>query len=441
MFDYRGRVVTIGFIAALALAIPHDAATQEGPSARQQILYSFRGRSDGANPLGRLIVDARGALFGATVYCGRGWRDSCPGSGGPAGLGIVFKLTPTSSGYAESVLYRFTGRRDGANPSVGLVADSSGALYGTTVFGGGFGPSGGSGTAFKLIPTGSAYAESVIHRFEGESDGARPAAALIIDRAGALYGTTWLGGSLTCTIFNFRGCGTVFKLTPSGSRYASNILYRFTGGSDGIGPFGRLIADRSGALYGTTNYGGGSACDGGCGTVFKLTPRGSGYGESILYRFQGGTDGAHPVAGLVFDKSGALYGTTESGGSSACGVYGCGTVFKLAPGLIGGYGERILYRFQGGSDGYYPEAELIADETGALYGTTIFGGSSSLSGTVFKLTPAGSAYAETVVYRFKGLQDGAFPESGLIARGRALYGTTSSGGRSCQCGTVFKLTL
>jgi uncharacterized repeat protein (TIGR03803 family) len=438
MRNHRRHFFPAVLLVPLALLLLTGGATQEPSSMQEQVLYGFRGYHDGANPYGGVIAGPGGTLYGTTEFCGAGWRNNCPSAGGSAGLGIVFTLKPAGSGYAENILYRFEGGRDGAYPTAGLLLDARGALYGTTSSGG---DKLGHGTVFKLMPEGSAYGERVIHRFEGGTDGAYPNAALIAGDDGSLYGTTSSGGSLTCATFFGRGCGTVFKFTRSRARYKESVLYRFQGGSDGVGPFAGLVADSTGALYGTTVYGGGSACNSGCGTVFKLTPTRSGYEESVLYRFQGGSDGAGPESGLLADASGALYGTTRNGGNPSLDG---GTVFKLTP-AGSGYIESILYRFLGGNDGYGPAAGLIADATGALYGTTTAGGNPSVSaGTVFKLTPTGSGYAETILYRFAwfhGVNDGAEPTGTLIARGRALYGTTVYGGGQPDCGAVFKVTL
>ena len=287
----------------------------------------------------------------------------------------------------ETVLYSFLGGSDGSYPPAGLIADKEGALYGTTEVGG----SGNNGTVFKLTPPTkgqTAWKETVLYRFCSQpscSDGSQPRfAGLIADKEGALY-TTEVGGI---------GQGTVFKLTRARDQttgkttWTESVLYRFQGGSDGAYPGAGLIADREGALYGTTERGGGGS--GSNGTVFKLTPARdqttgkTTWTESVLYGFQGGSDGAIPFAGLIADKEGALYGTTTGGGSG-----NNGTVFKLTPARDQTTGkttwtESVLYRFRGGSDGFQPFAGLIADREGALYGTTTGGGSGN-NGTVFKL--------------------------------------------------------
>jgi uncharacterized repeat protein (TIGR03803 family) len=343
------------------------------------------------------------------------------------------------------------GKADGALPLAGLIEDKSGALYGTTAGGGSYRASSGCigfaisgcGTVFKLTPSGSSYAESILYKFRGvgSGDGLWPYAGLTADTAGDLYGTTYVGGA---TLGYAQGPGgTVFKLTPSSKRtsYKEALLFTFQYSPsgpplypDGLFPSAGLLPDDSGAFYGTASIGG--PCPAqvqpfGCGVAFKLTPSGSGYAFSLLYAFQGGSDGAVPVAGLIEDRNGALYGTTEYGG-----VENDGTVFKLTPTGSGGYTESTLYAFAGGNDGALPVAGLIA-ERGALYGTTSSGGNAN-QGTIFKLTPAASGYTETVSYAFQGGVDGGEPFAGLVSGKGGIYGTTMIGGAS-GLGTVFAL--
>lgn len=349
------------------------------------------------------------------------------------------------------------GRHRGYSPRAGLIADSTGTLYGTAARGGGSWPF-GHGVAFKLTPNGPGYTESVIHVFGGyrAHDGALPYAALMRDAAGSLYGTTYAGGRRVCPDLRpspaLTTCGTVFKLSPAGSGYVETILHEFRGGKDGANPTTSLIADAGGALYGTTEEGGGVGCYNrrGCGTAFKLTPSGSGYRESVLYRFQSFKDGFAPSA-LIIDAGGALYGTTYTGGPADQG-----TVFKLTP-STSGYTKTVLYAFRGalvpnnpqpgsfaGRDGAYPDAALIAGRDGTLYGTTIFGGGAPGCklvgcGTVFALMPSGNGYAERVLYAFSGVNgDGFFPSAPVAAApDGTLYGTTYGGGS--DSGTVFAL--
>ncbi|HEX4158884.1 MAG TPA: choice-of-anchor tandem repeat GloVer-containing protein [Rhizomicrobium sp.] len=282
----------------------------------------------------------------------------------------------------------------------------------------------GTMLAAVVLPA-TAHAFGVLHVFRGGSDGEYPSSGVIEDAAGNLYGMTGHGGG-GCYGY---GCGIVFRLAPDGKE---SVVYVFDGGSDGYIPSGGLIADAAGNLYGTTEYGGGQGCSGGygCGTVFRLAPNGS---EIVLYAFAGTKDGAQPVAGLIEDAAGNLFGTTLAGGGNGCQENGdgCGTVFEIAPDAT----ETLLYKFTGGNDGGNPLGSLIADSSGNLYGTTYEGGSYGY-GAVFKLAPGG---AETVLHAFASGRDGANPGCGLI-RDKAgnLYGTTFDGGPHNR-GTVFRL--
>jgi uncharacterized repeat protein (TIGR03803 family) len=258
----------------------------------ESVLYSFAGGSDGSYPDGNVVADKHGNLYG-TTYSGGG--RGCGGNG------------------TETVLHAFAGGRDGAIPLSSPV-ESQGKYYGTTTQGGTrkCGPY-NCGTVFEIAANGN---ERVVHRFLGGADGAYPGSDLIADSAGNLYGTTVLGGSGGC---DGSGCGTVFKLAPDGSE---TVLHAFVGGSDGSGPTSPLVEDASGNLYGTTAIGGGSSCQGyGCGTVFRIGTNGN---EKVLYSFSGTSDGNWPWGNLIIDKAGNLYGTTDVGGS------GSGVVFELA---------------------------------------------------------------------------------------------------------------
>jgi uncharacterized repeat protein (TIGR03803 family) len=325
------------------------------------VLHTFTSTSsDGAVPVAGVIMDKFGNLYGTTREGGTG---TFPNSG------TVFKLDPSGN---ESVLHSFHGAPDGAQPFAGLIMDTAGNLYGTTLSGGTgtiLDCGDGCGTVFKLDLSGT---ETVLYSFKGSPDGSNPNAGLIMDAAGNLYGTTSTGGG-ACSP---SGCGTVFKLDPSGTE---SVLYSFQDSPDGALPFAGLIMDAAGNLYGTTDSGGDqcSVLNFGCGTVFKLDASGS---ESLLYSFQGPFDGAGPYAGLIMDTASNLYGTTVAGGSG-----GGGTVFKLAP----SGNESVHHSFSWAPDGALPFAGLIMDAAGNLYGTAAEGGSSAgnCCGTVFKLAP------------------------------------------------------
>jgi uncharacterized repeat protein (TIGR03803 family) len=332
--------------------------------------------------------------------------------------GTIFKLTKDRK---ESVLYAFKGGSDGSGPFGTLMMDSAGNIYGTTLDGGsGAGCDNGSngcGTVFKLAPDGT---ETALYAFQGGADGYFPESNVVMDSNGNLFGSTGGGG-----IFNANcgdGCGTIFEVQANGTKTA---LYQFQGGSDGAGPFGPLIADSAGNLYGTT--GGGGGCD--CGTVFEITPSGH---ETILYVFQGGADGFEPLGGVISDGTGNFYGTTISGGARAHGV-----VFKVP---AGGGSESVLYNFASSSDGADPRAGVIMDASGNLYGTTWAGGGRGCEewngcGTVFKLAPDGT---ETVLARLKGKHGEAPVAPLLLGKQGELLGTTSAGGTD-KDGVIFEV--
>ncbi len=344
-------------------------------SGTETVLHSFL-RGAGTSPEGSLIWDAKGNLYGTTL--GNGYV----GLLGQHFFGTVFELEPHSFKF----LYRFleTDQENGAQPTPGLVRDAQGNLYGTTQYGGAHGcvTGYGCGTVFKVTPD---KTETVLHSFSGGTDGEQPHGGLLADSQGNLYGTTEFGGTGTgCE--ESSGCGTVFKVTPSG---AETVLHSFAGGDDGARPLAGLAIDSQGNLYGTTAFGGtGCGGDTGCGTVFKITPSGT---ETVLYNFAGGTDADGPWASLVLDGQGNLYGTSYyGGGASGCsGGSGCGTVFKVT---LGGT-ETVLYRFTGGTDGARPYGGLVMDAQGNLYGTTYEGGVGDCydglpgCGVVFKVTP------------------------------------------------------
>lgn len=418
------------------------------PLGTEAILYRFKGMPDGQNPYAGLLAGKNSQFFGTT---------NGGGTVGPSGFddGTVFEV---SSKGKERVLYSFQGGTDGAGNEAGLIAGKNGVLYGATQAGGGgtdCGMTYGCGTVYELAPKGSGYAEKVLHAFAGGRDGAVPLGDLLLGANGVLYGTTTGGGgSKACTVpSGLSGCGTVFSLTPSGSKWTEKILHAFKGDKDGSSPRDSLIAGSSGTLYGTTEFGGGtSGCPKSpyssttCGTVFSLTLAGK---ETILYRFKGGTDGDDPRAALLAGKNGTFFGLTLYGGSSSiCGANGCGTAYELtAKGKT--YTEKILYTFGGSSqDGARPldPDGLAADGSGNLYGSTSQSISSTGAGTIFELAPSGNGYKETVLYAFTlGTSDGEEPFGSVVISKGDIYGTTYVGGGNCgtsseSCGTVYKVT-
>jgi len=415
------------------------------------ILYNFGALPDAQYPYAGLLAGKKGEYYGTTLGGGSGPSD---------GDGTVYEITAAGK---EKVLYSFQYGNDGAESDSPLIADKSGALYGVTIFGGGSSAcNSGCGTVFKLSPGKSGWSESVLYAFQGgANDGAWPYGGLVMNKSGAILGTTARGGGSTfCGGSN--GCGVVFELTPSGTTYTEKVVHAFKSGPpDGLAPFDALVADSKGNLYGTTFYGGLATGDckkspsgiPGCGTVFKLTPSGSTYTESVLYRFKGGIDGRYPRASLLPGAKGVLYGLTEQGGAKK--GTGNGTSFELTP-KGSSYTEKVIYSFQGGSDGSDPDDNpgLTADTSGAIYGTTTDGGGASACsggcGTIFKLTPSGSSFTESVLYAFQGGTDGVSPYGGVVIDGKAkLLGPTFFGGSgSCQlssksplgCGTIFSVT-
>lgn len=401
----------------LVIAVIVLSTLRASAAAEYRTLHRFTfGGKDGNYPRAGLVLDSAGNLYGTTAY------------GGAHGSGCVFKLTPSASGkWTESRLYNFTGRQDGGNPFAGLVFDRAGNLYGTTSGGGA-----GFGVVFEITPTSDGiWKEKVLHSFTG-GDGSSPVDGLIFDGAGNLYGTTSAGGG-NCG----DGCGVVFELTQNADgSWSESVLYSFTYGNNGCLPRGGLISDPAGNLYGTT-----WAC--GVydeGTVFELTPSAGGsWTEAVLYAFE--SVGEAPVAGLIFDAEGNLYGTTPL----LIGDSGFGTAFELVPHSDGTWTESTLYRFcqlEGCPDGANPAAGLTFDQAGNLYGTTLSGGydDTNCCGVVFKLTPtSGGGWKETVVHVFAD-HPGAFPYAGLILDSAGnLYGTTSGDGRT-TFGSVFEIT-
>ncbi len=263
------------------------------------VVYDFNGVTDAYSPgYGDLVFDQQGNIFGTTVQ------------GDSSAVGVVYELTPQGSGWTESFLHEFfSGTGDGYAPYSGVVFDNAGNLYGTTTSGG----SGGFGTVFQLTRSGSGWTETILHNFQIDTEGCCAYGGLIFDQAGNLYGATSGNGP--------DGSGTVFELTPSHGDWTFTVLYNFTG-IDICGPWGALVMDAGGNLYGTRLCGGAN----GGGSVFKLTPSSPYWTYSSLHDFTGGSDGGNPYGNVIFDTAGNLYGTTSSGGSRDGGV-----VWKITP--------------------------------------------------------------------------------------------------------------
>jgi uncharacterized repeat protein (TIGR03803 family) len=376
-------------------------------------LYNFTGNADGSDPATPLTFDGSGNAYGTTA------------SGGAHDFGTVFQLSVSGQ---ETVIYSFTGGGDGLDPHGGVTIDGSGNLYGTTVAGGfgGLCAGDGCGVIFELTPSDGIWTETTLYNFKGLNDGFGPGGGLVLDGAGNLYGTAPDGGA--------RSSGVVFELSPGAHGWHYKVIHQFTGGKDGaIGSLGNLLLDVAGNLYGTTELGGVN----GAGGVYELSPTTRGpWKTTVLYDFKGIPDAANPYGGLIFDKAGILYGTTYFGGTA-----GMGTVFQLTPGPNGTWQENVPYSFQGGTDGSFPTATPIFSAAGNLYGTTSTGGRPSCDcGTVFKLTLTGGSWNEKIVHFFGKGRDGYSPNYGLtLDPAGSLFGTTPFGGTGGQ-GTVFEIT-
>jgi uncharacterized repeat protein (TIGR03803 family) len=337
--------------------------------------------------------------------------------GGANGEGTVFELAESNGAWTETILYSFLGGNDGASPAAAVVMDASGNLYGTTRLGG----AENAGTAFELKPVNGSWQESVIWTFTGGDDGGSPQASLTPLAGGELIGTTPQGGT--------KDSGTVFALKQVNGQWKEQVLYNFLGGSsDGAYPYSTLILDKSGNIYGTCESGGPNQE----GSVFELTRSGSAWSEQTLYFFTGNLDGGTLDGGVIFDKFGNLYGTTVSGGT-----YNSGTVFELSLSL-GSWKETVLYNFSGGTDGGFPSAAPIIDKNGNLFGTTFNGGTNGY-GTVFQLTPSAGPWTETVLYSFTGGDEGAFPLSSTLVYKGQIVGTATEGGTTFT-GVAFSVT-
>jgi uncharacterized repeat protein (TIGR03803 family) len=410
----RRVIVTLALALAFLLS---TALIQPAQAQTYTVLYTFQGGTDGAYPSAGLILDEAGNIYSTT---GENAQAGCTSY-----CGDVFKVDSKGN---ETTLHTFVGGNDGSAPSSGVVRDSAGNLYGTTLNGGK--GSGSLGIVYKLDP---AAKETIPHYFpKNPKDGIGPD-GVVLDSEGNLYGTTIEGPGKGCGF----GCGIIFKLTPAGKE---TITTRFN--EQGYWEAGYLVRDAAGNEYGVVGIGGGTGCGGiGCGAVFKVDNAGK---VSIVYAFKGGSDGLEPNGPVAIDKAGNLYGITWEGGDTvACPPSGCGTIYKID--TTGK--ETVLHKFSL-RDGFLPYGGLVLDSKGNLFGTTAAGGANCLPGgcgTVYKLAKTGK---ETVLYSFKGETDGDEPFAGLVQdEAGNLYGTTISGGYiggnglcfPSGCGVVFKL--
>jgi len=400
----RKANITLLLVAIALLALPFFAA-QSAHAQTYTVLHNFRGSAlDGASPQGQLLVGSNQDFYGVTAL------------GGTHGYGTVFQMTTAGQ---ETVLHSFA-YFNGYSPTGGLVQDAEGNLYGTTV-GGGYGGgynNGYWGTLFEL--TGSK--ETLLHQFGTGNDAWYPN-GVIADAQGNFYGAANSGGVY--------GYGMIFQFMPhclGATSSCENTLYNFTGGTDGGSPPGGLAWGADGKLYGVTQSGGAT----GYGTVFKVDTSGN---LTTLYSFRGPSDGFYPNQGpLAFDTNGNIYGSTlYGGGSTACGSRGCGTVFRLSTSGV----KTIRYAFEGGTSGGFPQAGVVLDAEGNLYGTASqFGDPTCSCGVLFEVSQSGQ---KSVLHTWTG-SDGANPIAGLLISNGALYGVASAGGTSAS-GVLFELTL
>lgn len=409
ILDWEGacgmnRRLSLACLLAVVLVLVSGLVAQT-----EQTLYSFTGGADGDNPLSSLVMDASGNLYGTTFV------------GGLINAGVVYELSPDGNGWTQTVVHTFTGEADGANPYYAdVILDRNGNLYGTTVNGG----TSNLGVVFELSPDGNGgWTETVLHSFSGGVDGANPYSGLVLDPYGNLYGTTYSGGGYDVgTVFQlkrgtgghwtenviytfdiktgsgpvgglvFDSKGDLFGTTQSGgasqvgvvymlqyvgkNKWAPRVIHNFTGGADGGYPYAeRLIFDKAGNLYGTTEGGGVNNW----GVAFKLFQSSTGWKEQVLYRFNGAVE-SNPFSGVVMDGVGNLYGTCANGNMTTT----VGSIYKLTPSSGGKYTESDLYLFTG-KDGGFPQSGLLRDKAGNLYGTTLQGGESN-RGVVFELS-------------------------------------------------------
>jgi uncharacterized repeat protein (TIGR03803 family) len=397
------------------------------PTSTERIIHEFTGGNDGGYPVSDLTLDAEGNLYGTTA------------GGGIYGWGTVFELKRTTDGWKEEVLYNFAGKSsDGGDPEAGVIFDNAGNLYGVTD-----GQFEGNLTAnvFKLTPNSGGWTESVLYSFNVAPFG--PQNDLVLDAQGNLFGTLSAGGIATgCSVY---GCGTVFELMPqSNGSWKETTIYEFPGAPDGAIPSSGVVLDSQRNVWGMTEAGGRGKCEyvpkvAGCGIVYELTPNSDGsWKEAVIYDFaRGGGFAVNPSSGLILDGASHLLATTIAGGD------GPGTVLELTQSQKG-WQQDVLYRFYGDPDGDTPVGRLGINSDGALFGVTFRGGKNA--GTVFELQRSQTnGWKERVLHSFVGGIDGASPQAGLVFDSQGhLYGTTGSGGGGTVCtggcGTVYEIT-
>lgn len=408
------RRARIAFIVCVLVAGFNLVALESAAAQTETLMHNFTGSPDGALPQRSGLVFYQSDYYGVTL------------EGGSSNYGTFYYLYQDSIGaWREEIAFNFPGG-DGGNYPIGtLITDAAGNFYGATLAGG----AANCGVVFELHDNLGTWEETVLHSFSG-ADGCDPEGPLVFDKAGNLYGTTLVGGAYND--------GTAFEVSPSNGSWTETVLHSFGQGSDGFLPYGGLVLDAAGNVYGTTNDGGAYSCIGlGCGIAFQLVPGPTGWTENIIHNFQGRSDGMYPNSPLIMDANGNLFGSTINGGGLG-GSAGSGTVYELSPGAGGTWTETILHRFVGGTAGGAPSSPLTFGHSGTLYGET--GQTSSSQGTIFRLVPqAGGVWQFKTLHTFSGT-DGAYPQGGLLYRsGGSLYGTTIYGG-TANDGVAFLLT-
>ena len=380
-------------MAACGTVFQLQAPANKGEAWTETVLYVFKGKAsnDGESPDGGLVMDAAGNLYGTAAYGGTG---DCVLLGIKGGCGTVYEMSPPAQkggAWTETTIYSFKGGNDGYVPQENLVFDSAGNLYGVTLFGGGRGTTCDPyyqycGTVFKLSPPtqkGAEWTEKVLYSFAGGTDGANPNGGLVLDNKGAVYGTTYAGGTQNCKYNGSLGCGTAFELKPPINKSAAwkeKVLRRFSAAE--ANPWAGMTFDGNGSLYGTTLT-----------TVFRLSSTKSGrWKEKVLRGFSYGRGPYNPEAALIFDEAGDLYSTTYIGSGSNLH----GSVFRLKPPhkKTGSWALSVIHGFLGPPDGDFPAAGLTFEANGDLYSTTQEGGTGTGCGyggcgTVFEVSGAG----------------------------------------------------
>lgn len=426
--SFLTRVVKL-LTATISVLLMSLATSSVAVAQTFSVIHYFSGGPDGNYPAATMILDRAGKLYGTTLF---GGIQSCP----QGGCGVAFRMSASGSDWVLSTLFEFPNNPSiGISPAAPLTFGPDGALYGTTE-GGSSCSLVGCGVAFRLVPplrpchtVVCPWTETVIYAFHGGTDGIEPQfSGVAFDPAGNMYGTTALGGA--------NGKGIVYKLTRNGSQWVESILYNFNGAGDGSNPQAGVILDSAGNLYGTTQMGGDLSCafSQGCGTVFELSPPGSGWTETTIYTFESSSDvGTNPIAGLVFDTSGNLYGSADYRNGQVDAA-----VWELQH-ANGSWTPSVLTDLRGNGG---PHSALTIDAQGNLYGTTVEGGA-HFEGSVFELSPQNGAWTYTDLHDFH-INDGWRPVGGVtLAADGTLYGTAAEGGTgSCfnGCGVVWQIT-